>query len=141
MGRRACLYRTISALAVSGLILPEAVRGQSLAAELYVGERGWRRQAQGTSRQVQIPATLQAGAFTSSSGDDARYHALVYEGGGAAEKALLTTPVSDLEELLIGLLEDEIDVESAWAAQSRRAGGHGLPKRLSEPRKDDLGAL
>jgi len=49
------------------------------------------------SSSVRIDATLQAGAFASSTGDDARYHALVYEGGGAAPKSLLTTPVSDRE--------------------------------------------
>ncbi len=44
---------------------------------------------------LHLPATLQANAFASATGDDARYHALVYEGGGAADKSLLTTPRSD----------------------------------------------
>ncbi len=48
-------------------------------------------------RRLQLPGTLQALAFRSASGEDAGYHALVYEGGGAAAKALLTTPVPDLE--------------------------------------------
>ena len=46
---------------------------------------------------VRVDATLQPTAFASSTGDDARYHALVYEEGGAAPKALLTTPASDRE--------------------------------------------
>ena len=48
-------------------------------------------------RRLELPATLRARSFGSASGEDAGYHALVYEGGGAAAKALLTTTVSDLE--------------------------------------------
>lgn len=46
---------------------------------------------------LRIPATLHARRYASATGDDALYHALVHEGGGAAMKALLTTPVSDRE--------------------------------------------
>lgn len=46
---------------------------------------------------IGIEATLQAEAFGRSTGDDGRYHALVYEEGGAAPKSLLTTPASDRE--------------------------------------------
>lgn len=46
---------------------------------------------------IRIEARLQARAFAASSGDDGRYHAVVYEEGGAAPKSLLTTPVSDAE--------------------------------------------
>ncbi len=46
---------------------------------------------------IRFPARLQAGAFAASSGPDARYHALVHEGGSAAGKALLTTPYPDDE--------------------------------------------
>ena len=53
------------------------------------------------SRQIleslRLDATLQARAFAASTGDDARYHALVHEQGGAAPKSLLTTPTSDRE--------------------------------------------
>ncbi|MEX2528056.1 MAG: YdjY domain-containing protein [Gemmatimonadota bacterium] len=46
---------------------------------------------------MRIPATLHARRYAAGTGDDALYHALVHEGGGAAAKALLTTPVSDRE--------------------------------------------
>ncbi len=51
--------------------------------------------SRGGPRTLRIPATLQADAFASSSGADARYHALVHEEGSAAGKALLTTPYPD----------------------------------------------
>ena len=44
-----------------------------------------------------MEATLQPEAFARSSGEDGRYHALVYEGGGAAARSLLTTPTLDSE--------------------------------------------
>ncbi|MFW6206647.1 MAG: YdjY domain-containing protein [Gemmatimonadota bacterium] len=44
-----------------------------------------------------MDAALHARAFASATGDDARYHALVYEEGGAAPKSLLVTPASDRE--------------------------------------------
>lgn len=70
-------------------------RSGSLDVEASADHRQPREQL--AERRLQMPGTLQAQAFGSSAGDDARYHALVYEGGAAAGKALLTTPVSDQE--------------------------------------------
>ena len=80
MGRREFLRIGASGLAVGVAgVWPEVTAGDQVRSS------------------IGIDATLQAGAFASSTGDDARYHALVYEGGGAAPKSLLTTPVSDRE--------------------------------------------
>lgn len=46
---------------------------------------------------IRIPATLHGQRFARGGGDDAHYHALVHEEGGAAEQSLLTTPCSDRE--------------------------------------------
>lgn len=81
LGRRDFLRRSLLGVALAGGLLPNSVRAIS----------------PGPVRRLELPATLQARSFGSASGEDAGYHALVYEGGGAAAKALLTTPVSDLE--------------------------------------------
>ena len=79
LGRRDFLGGSLVGMAVAGGLLPRSVRALS------------------PDRRLELPATLRARSFGSASGEDAGYHALVYEGGGAAAKALLTTPVSDLE--------------------------------------------
>ena len=83
--------------ALGGGLLPRALRGRSAGAGPEVRTRTSAPAAPRTERRLQLPGTLQAPAFRSASGEDAGYHALVYEGGSAAAKALLTTPVSDLE--------------------------------------------
>ena len=81
LGRRDFLRGSLLGMVLAGGLLPRPVRAR-------VPE---------PVRRLELPATLRARSFGSASGEDAGYHALVYEGGGAAPKALLTTPVSDLE--------------------------------------------
>jgi len=90
VNRRDFLSRVIPAVALGGTLVPGALRA---------GPEPLTRVAPAAFRRgsLRIPATLQPGAFASARGDDARYHALVHEEGGAASKALLTTPTSDQE--------------------------------------------
>lgn len=81
LDRRNFLRGSLLGMAVAGGLLPRSVRALS----------------PDPVRCLELPATLRARSFGSASGEDAGYHALVHEGGGAAAKALLTTPVSDLE--------------------------------------------
>ncbi len=83
--------------ALGGGLLPPSAWGGSPGAVPEARARTSEPEVAGTARRLQLPGTLQARAFGSASGEDAGYHALVYEGGAAAAKALLTTPVSDLE--------------------------------------------
>jgi len=79
---RDLLHQGLPALAAAGALFPGSLRGS---------HRARLRDA------LRIPATLQPRAFASAAGDDAQYHALVHEDGGAAGKALLTTPTRDSE--------------------------------------------
>lgn len=49
------------------------------------------------ARTVSFPAVVRSEAFQASLPPDHQYHAVVHEDGGAAGKALFTTPVSDTE--------------------------------------------
>lgn len=95
--RRVFLRRAISGLIGGGFVLPSGAMGYGLARD-WVG-RTTRREPHPPTvlPRLAMPATLQVEAFASSSGDDRSYHALVHEEGSAAEKALLTTPLSDRE--------------------------------------------
>lgn len=79
---RDLIQQGLPGLVAAGSLLPGALRGSP---------RPTRQDA------LRIPATLQPRAFAEAEGDDALYHALVHEGGGAAAKALLTTPTRDSE--------------------------------------------
>ena len=88
MNRRTFLRRGLETggcfLALSGLL-----SGQASGVSRAGGSR--------RARSLRFPAILQAEAFASAGGPDARYHALVHREGSAAEKALLTTPFPDQE--------------------------------------------
>ena len=97
MGRRAFLRRTMWGFALAGGGLPHSAWGRSPGRVREVRAGTSEPEVRGAARRLQLPGTLRARAFGSASGEDAGYHALVHEGGAAAAKALLTTPVSDLE--------------------------------------------
>lgn len=97
MNRREFLESTMPGLAIAGIGLGELVPERALA-EASHSRASYGRDRAGPPRDLlRMEATLRPRAFAASSGDDGRYHALVYEGGGAAPKSLLTTPVPDAQ--------------------------------------------
>ena len=95
--RRVFLRRAISGLIGGGFVLPSGAMGYELARDWVGRTPGREPHPPRVLPRLEMPATLQVEAFASASGDDRSYHALVYEEGSAAEKALLTTPLSDRE--------------------------------------------
>lgn len=123
MDRREFLQRTTGGLAVAGLGAGGALWGSSVLAAS--GSPTTPSRQTGIRGRIRMEATLQPAAFARSSGEDGRYHALVYEGGGAAARSLLTTPTSD----------------SAVARQLREMGaddGGGVPMSAWNLRKIPL---
>jgi hypothetical protein len=84
-----------ASLALTGAMLaPAQVQARIQAqGQGYGQHRGL--QVDVEAREVRVQAVARPGAFVAGLPPDHQYHALVYEGGGAAAKALFVTPVPD----------------------------------------------